>query len=449
MARETKVGLLIGLGVILLVGIIISDHLAVSAPQDAEARATAAMTGFADQAQEGIHPGPAPTAADPRDRSAATPEAGHGKAPATAPSGTPRLIDQERFAEPELAEPDQRVPETQSARRGPALADLPAPPTAWRALDISPDNDPLNKPESFENTPAGGTVSAAGPPLEDAQNNPSGIALDPGDLPAAGPAQPVAPVQRQEGAELIHYVEAGDTLPALAARYYNDSAYQASIAQANRGALNPDGSLIPGTRLLIPNRAGHIPPQAAPATAGAPGEPTLMATGLFEPAVGVAAPGEAPRTVRSVADMTESRERTVEVQPGDSLSKLAERHLGSQSKYLELYEANKDQLESPDRVVVGMKLRLPAATASLAAATPTAGEAASGAGTTTTAAADPAPPARAAVKTYTVQTGDNLSAIAEKALGDRNRWREIFEANQDRLDSPDRVKVGQELRLPS
>ena len=36
-------------------------------------------------------------------------------------------------------------------------------------------------------------------------------------------------------------------------------------------------------------------------------------------------------------------------------------------------------------------------------------------------------------KTYTVDSGDNLSAIAKQELGDANRWREIYELNKDTL----------------
>ena len=49
-----------------------------------------------------------------------------------------------------------------------------------------------------------------------------------------------------------------------------------------------------------------------------------------------------------------------EVVPGDNLSTLAQRYLGSQSRYLNLYEANRDVLKSPDDLRVGMKLKIPA-----------------------------------------------------------------------------------------
>lgn len=50
------------------------------------------------------------------------------------------------------------------------------------------------------------------------------------------------------------------------------------------------------------------------------------------------------------------------VQKGDTLTELAMRYLGSTTRFAEIYEANRDQLRSPDDVRVGMKLKLPSAT---------------------------------------------------------------------------------------
>lgn len=48
-----------------------------------------------------------------------------------------------------------------------------------------------------------------------------------------------------------------------------------------------------------------------------------------------------------------------EVVSGDNLSRLAGKYLGSHSKYLTLYEANRDVLKSPDDLYLGMKLKIP------------------------------------------------------------------------------------------
>ncbi len=57
-------------------------------------------------------------------------------------------------------------------------------------------------------------------------------------------------------------------------------------------------------------------------------------------------------------------------------------------------------------------------------------------------------PARDGGGSYTVQSGDTLSAIAQRHYGKASRWQEIFEANRDQIDDPDLIRPGQVLRLP-
>jgi putative chitinase len=47
--------------------------------------------------------------------------------------------------------------------------------------------------------------------------------------------------------------------------------------------------------------------------------------------------------------------------------------------------------------------------------------------------------------TYTVQSGDNLSKIGEHY---GISWQKIFDANRDKLDNPDKIFPGQELKIP-
>lgn len=49
---------------------------------------------------------------------------------------------------------------------------------------------------------------------------------------------------------------------------------------------------------------------------------------------------------------------------------------------------------------------------------------------------------------YTVQFGDTLSELSQRFLGSQARFREIYEANKDRMDSPDRLRVGKAIRIP-
>ncbi len=50
--------------------------------------------------------------------------------------------------------------------------------------------------------------------------------------------------------------------------------------------------------------------------------------------------------------------------------------------------------------------------------------------------------------TYTVKPGDTLSKIAKEFLGNANAYMDIFNANKDQLSDPDKIKPGQQLRIP-
>lgn len=49
---------------------------------------------------------------------------------------------------------------------------------------------------------------------------------------------------------------------------------------------------------------------------------------------------------------------------------------------------------------------------------------------------------------YTVQAGDSLSKIAKVHLDNGNRYMDIFNANKDKLKSPDLIHPGQQLVIP-
>jgi LysM repeat protein len=52
-------------------------------------------------------------------------------------------------------------------------------------------------------------------------------------------------------------------------------------------------------------------------------------------------------------------------------------------------------------------------------------------------------------RTYKVQPGDTLSKIAKEFYGNPNDYNRIFAANRDKLESPDKIRAGQDLVIPS
>jgi nucleoid-associated protein YgaU len=58
-------------------------------------------------------------------------------------------------------------------------------------------------------------------------------------------------------------------------------------------------------------------------------------------------------------------------------------------------------------------------------------------------------PQPTAAKMYTVKPGDTLSKISKQFYGSATDYMRIFEANKDQLTDPDKIKVGQELKIPA
>jgi len=52
-------------------------------------------------------------------------------------------------------------------------------------------------------------------------------------------------------------------------------------------------------------------------------------------------------------------------------------------------------------------------------------------------------------RTYIVAAGDSLSKIAKHFYGNASEYIRIFEANRDRLNDPNAIRVGQQLVIPT
>jgi len=60
-----------------------------------------------------------------------------------------------------------------------------------------------------------------------------------------------------------------------------------------------------------------------------------------------------------------------------------------------------------------------------------------------------APKEAAQASTYTVQKGDTLSKISKQFYGDASQYMKIFSANRDQLSDPNKIQVGQVLKIPA
>ncbi|CAN5668960.1 hypothetical protein BH23PSE2_BH23PSE2_06550 [soil metagenome] len=92
---------------------------------------------------------------------------------------------------------------------------------------------------------------------------------------------------------------------------------------------------------------------------GKPGDPASLS---LKPSRG--AGGADFSKVRSAVSSTESSTgsgaaRSHTVQKGDTLSHIAKQHYGKASQWTRIFEANRDQLDDPDRILPGQVLRIP------------------------------------------------------------------------------------------
>ncbi len=376
MTRDTKVGLLVGLAIILLISIIVSDHLSVVQYQDA-----ADLTQFAQQAQQSVEPSSGTSRRNPT---------GILRGRTTAPT---RNVATQRVA------PTRRT------------SPLPLPgqgvPSQPNHVTPRPSNPALR------------------PDQRVAQRNTHAPVLTLSHTQSSGAAQPGATQtpshQRANGSTpqpIIHYVRAGESLWTLAQKYYDDGNYWQTIADANPKAIQPTGGVREGVRLVIPNKAGLA---NRPSTSESRASQTNARLGQTQP------------NPRGRSQSRSDSNKLIEVRAGDSLSSLAQKHLGSSDRWRELFDANRDQLKRPDQIRVGMKLRVsPHTNDSTRAQTREKKH------RDQTSKSD----------TYVVQPNDSLSSIAGKLLGDPNRWDDLYAANRGKLKNPDSLRVGQRLKVP-
>ncbi len=59
-----------------------------------------------------------------------------------------------------------------------------------------------------------------------------------------------------------------------------------------------------------------------------------------------------------------------------------------------------------------------------------------------------APAAIEKIEYYEIVSGDTLSAVAKKYYGKSSAYMRIFEANREVIKDPDKIYVGQKLRIP-
>lgn len=236
------------------------------------------------------------------------------------------------------ADPLSALPEVPDQERPAAAPETPAPHSDDGQEAPAP-NLMLHAGES-EFAPAGLRPGLPG--------NEPGLALEPASDPSHRILLDGSGLRPSFVDEYMQYTALeGDTWSSLAQRFYQDGRFTRNLRLANEDLEE----LAPGKQILVPvfdflalDEGADEPEDGAPALALVGAEPSRPAE------------GPAPRAAAPVAN---SKALEYEVRPGDTLSDISLAVFGTSTRWKEILEANRDKLQKPESLQVGMKLKIP------------------------------------------------------------------------------------------
>jgi len=341
MTRETKIGLLVGLAFIIVIGILLSDQLMRSTEPPAAPRVEVAdnlRRGTTTPASHNRAAAPAVSSQDPSPDSAVPirEEITHRAPPVTwvnvgpggqGGNGTVVIGGNE----------GQHVVQTGNGNGQVAL------PTGVRPPGMSYRETPLRTDgRSIADVAAGVGETLIGPdgqPLR-ANPNPPPVAVGGGNngvnnVAGGHEAHPLTGGMKQYKADV------GDSLSKIALKQMgaNTKANRDAIVKANPSLAGDPNKIIIGVTY-------NIPVAVPVATAGNTPAPVT-------PAPAPVAPRAPERAAPTVV------ENVYVVQPGDNLSRIAKDHMGDLSTMAAIKELNKETVKNWDLLQVGTKLKLP------------------------------------------------------------------------------------------
>jgi nucleoid-associated protein YgaU len=332
MTRETKIGLLVGLAFIIVIGILLSDHLTSS-----------------------TEPPPAPLA-----------NAGHNvRQTVTTPgsNATPPPIT--TVHTPQQLAPNQPVP---------TPGELQPRPQPVQIVQIGGPTAPTQtQPQQQQQTQPVQTQAPLDSPIASAAGNTDQSQSNPNDAPIITQApSSLAQVAQQHGEGLVtldpngratasgssnpswttsltgakeYKAEAGDSVSKMATKFFgsNTKTNREAIVKANPSLQQDPNKVIVGHTYMIPAGAGIA--DASPSGAGSSSAVQVVAA---QP--NVSTPAAAPAS---------ATEYWYTVKENDSLWKIANDQLGNPGSVAAIKELNKDALKGGETVFIGMKLKLP------------------------------------------------------------------------------------------
>jgi nucleoid-associated protein YgaU len=327
MTRENKLALVVGFGLILFVGILISDHFSIARTQ---ASANLANQQIAD-----------PLVARTRDE----PDLIALKPPPPQPAPVqPAASATEMVAGAPLIDEPMSPEQRSMIDRGIDLASQ-RDARAHDAQDSSPPAGQMPQHVEPLNTLAPHSGQAEIVQVTERQRHPIEV-------------EGFVPVETETSLNLkdvrFHDVRGGESLFAICQQYYGDTSLVKALAKFNK--MDDPEQVRAGRRLMVP------PVEALG------GKSTTVAanTATSTPRSGNAntdnkANASKPQNAKSLAKTsakTPAIAKTYTVKPGDSLSGIAQRFLGNREKWRELHKLNRNVINDPDNLKVGTVIRL-------------------------------------------------------------------------------------------
>ncbi len=352
MTREHKLALIIGFSLVLVVGVLISDHFSKARSAQVATEITPGSAASFGNGANGL-----------RIVSAANPVLENGPTIIAPPGGLPPHaagLSGPSGALPPTTEPvppssvgmitmNEPLPGNAGSAAAPGRSLLDRTVTALGNTSALASD--VQVPATSTGAPAGGVI-----PI-----NPTSGTLASRDVPSAVPAH-AAPAAASAREDLIngvprammrrHDVREGESIYRIAENTYGDGALWPKLVEFNKGKVSATGAMRQGVTLLLPPKEALLgkPLPAMVEPAGEAGGGTVAPKNPPKPAR--PAFGEKPE--RMVASA-----KTYTVQKGDSLSDIAKRTLGSSRRWNEIVDLNKDVLDDEHTLVVGLTLKLP------------------------------------------------------------------------------------------
>lgn len=341
MARETKVGLLVGLAFIICFAIILANH-------GQRGLLVETMPGFAITGTKGSGQTPPREAGRPANQSDRSVTTAPTVMPGATIASTPPRVDRDltvKTSPLKLHFQDPNIAAGQPAEMGAMAQQIEE--LKSQITDLLAQNQASNTPHVATPSTAGG-VTLTATPVTGQQTN-----LVP---PASSTDRDQAVSNRR------HVVGPGDTLSRIADRYYGSKSGRAVrlIFEANRAAIKDIDRVPLGVELVIPmdptagspTTAAKTAPRAQPSTAG---EEQVRATG--KPAA-TSPQKESPREKLAPPGKNEPF-RWYQVRKNDRYASIARQQLGDEKRWKEIFEMNKEKFPKEGMIREGVRIKLP------------------------------------------------------------------------------------------